>query len=81
VSQHPTSAQRYVEGMIQALRTRDPRIFADFLIKSGRGNPTFAKDPRKLEQAMHRFILTFPELSDLHEESRRWLADHPESMV
>jgi len=81
VNQHPTAAQRYVDGMIAALRTRDPLIFAEFLMKSGRGSPDFAKDPTKLEQAMHRFILTFPELIDLHEESRRWLAEHPGLIV
>ena len=81
MSQHPTAAQRYVEGLIAALRTRDPRVFAEFLKKSGRGNPEFAKDPRKLEQAMHRFILTFPELSDLHEESREWLKNNPGVIV
>lgn len=67
--------------MIAALRTRDPLVFAEFLMKSGRGSPGFANDPIKLEQAMHRFILTFPELSDLHEESRRWLDGHPGSIV
>lgn len=81
VNQHPTAAQRYVDGMVVALRTRDPLVFAEFLLKSGRGSPEFAKDPRKLEQAMHRFILTFPELADLHEQSRQWLTDHPELIV
>lgn len=81
MNQHPTAAERYVEGLIAVLRARDPRAFATFLNNSGRGSPAFAKDPRKLEQAMHRFILTFPELADLHEESRQWLRDHPESMV
>jgi hypothetical protein len=62
--------------MIAALRTRDPRVFAQCLINSGRGNPEFAKDPRRLEEAMHRFILTFSELADLHDDSRRWLTEH-----
>lgn len=79
--QPPTAAQRYIDGMIAALRTRDPLEFGDFLLKSGHGSPGFARDPAKLEQAMHRFILTFPELSDLHEESRRWLEEHPGSLV
>ncbi len=81
MNQHPTAAQRYIDGLIAALRTRDPLVFGEFLMKSGRGSPDFARDPAKLEQAMHRFILTFPELSDLHDESRQWLADHPGSLV
>ena len=73
----PSQAQRYQETLIAALRTRDPLVFAQFLLSSGRGSPQFAKDSRRLEEAMHRFILTFPELSDLHENSRQWLKDHP----
>ena len=72
----PSQAQRYQETMVAALRTRDPKVFSQLLISSGRGNPEFARDPRKLEEAMHRFILTFPELADLHHESRSWLSEH-----
>jgi hypothetical protein len=70
-------AQRYQESMIAALRTRDPLVFAQLLLTSGRGSPGFAQDPRRLEEAMHRFTLTFLELADLHEGSRQWLAEHP----
>jgi len=79
VNQHPTAAQRYTEGLIKALRTREPGVFAEFLINSGRGTPEFSKDPRRLEEAMHRFTLTFPELAEFHDESRRWLAEHASS--
>jgi len=79
VNQHPTAAQRYTDGLIEALRTRDPAVFADFLVNSGRGTPEFSKDPRRLEEAMHRFTVTFPELREFHEESRFWLADHASS--
>ena len=72
----PSQAQRYQEAMVAALRTRDPTVFAQLLISSGRGNPEFARDPGKLEEAMHRFILTFPELADLHQDSRLWLREH-----
>lgn len=81
MNRHPTAAQLYLEGLIEALRSRDPRVFADFLAKSGRGTPSFARAPEKLEQAMHRFILSFPELADLHEGSRQWLKDHPGPIV
>ena len=73
----PSQAQRYQETMVAALRTRDPMVFAQLLLTSGRGSPAFAQDPRRLEEAMHRFTLTFPELADLHEDSRRWLAERP----
>jgi hypothetical protein len=77
MNQARQQAQRYHEAMLASLRTRDPAVFEQFLINSGRGSPEFAKDPRRLEEAMHRFILTFPELADLHDDSRQWLADHP----
>ncbi len=77
MSQQPSQAQRYQQALIASLRTRDPRVFAQFLLSAGRGTPEFVKDPRRLEEAMHRFILTFPELSDLHEESRQWLNARP----
>jgi hypothetical protein len=73
----PSQAQRYQETMVAALRTRDPMVFAQLLLTSGRGSPAFAQDPRRLEEAMHRFTLTFPELADLHDGSRQWLEEHP----
>jgi hypothetical protein len=73
----PGQAKRYQEAMVAALRTLDPLAFARVLLSSGRGSPAFAQDPRRLEEAMHRFILTFPDLADLHEASRKWLAEHP----
>ena len=79
MNQHPTAAQRYNEGLVEALRTRDPAVFAQFLVNSGRGTPEFSKDPRRLEEAMHRFTITFPDLSEYHEESRHWLAEHASS--
>lgn len=76
VNQPEGQARRYQETLIAALRTLDPKVFGQFLASSGRGSPEFARDVRRLEEAMHRFILSFPELADLHDESRQWLASH-----
>lgn len=77
VNEPADQAQRYQETLKAALRTRDPKVFGQFLLSSGRGSPEFLKDPRRLEEAMHRFILSFPELADIHDASQRWLDEHP----
>jgi len=77
VNQRVDQAQRYQDALKAALRTRDPKVFGQFLINSGRGSPSFLQDPKRLEEAMHRFILSFSDLADLHDASRQWLDEHP----
>lgn len=77
MNQSSNPAQRYQDTLKAALRTGDPQVFGQFLVNSGRGSPDFLKDPRRLAEAMHRFILSFSDLADLHDASRQWLSEHP----
>lgn len=64
----------YDEQLKLVLKMKDVFRFRHFLAASGRAlPPEMLLDIRKMETLMHQIILSMPDLSDMHAESRYWL--------
>ena len=69
--------QAYNTELAAVLRSRDVCRFRNFLAASGRALPDeMMLDTLKMATLMHQTILVLPELEDLHDFSRQWLADN-----
>lgn len=69
--------QAYSTQLAAVLKNRDVFRFRNFLAASGRALPDeMMLDTLKMATLMHQTILVLPELEELHDFSRQWLADN-----
>jgi len=69
--------QSYNSELAAVLQARDVFRFRNFLAASGRALPDeMMLDTLKMATLMHQTILGLPELQDIHDFSRQWLADN-----
>lgn len=69
--------QSYDRQLAEVLRTRDVFRFRNFLAASGRALPDeMMLDTLKMATLMHQAIVGMPDLAELHDFSRQWLADN-----
>jgi hypothetical protein len=72
--------RRYVQALLETLRTRDPATYRAFvsrwrdLHQRGAAERLLASDDATLRLRMERMILDNPALSDLHADARDYLA-------
>jgi len=70
----------YARRLVEVLKTRDVQKLRQFLRASAAAqDPNSVAEidaisPEEMEVRMHKMIIARPELSELHGESRRWLA-------
>ena len=73
----------YAAQLGAVLRRRDPLLLRQFLVQSAQRfgdqrqvDDVQEKSDTEMQELLHRMIVSRPDLSDLHRQSREWLFHH-----